>query len=273
MSSIQSLLAVAQTSHLAGTLLSLAAALFFAAIYLFGGRANQVLNDAALRRFHSFASGCAISYVFVYIMPELHAIRVAHLQTRTDYIERLFPDYSVYLSALLGFLVFYGIESLMTRPRGRPGIDDGDRGSHTRWLSWLHITSFSIYTWLITFQIGRMQADNASLWVFALAMALHIAPIANRLRSEHAAEYEHRGAILLALASLAGWACGLTLNLPELLVLDMTAIVAGGVIVNAAIAELPKQRDASFLSFLTGAVAYSALLLTLSRFAQHGAHP
>lgn len=272
MSSILSLQAVTQTSHAAGIYLSLAVALMFAAIYLFGGRANQVLNAAALRRFHSFSSGCAMSYVFVYIMPELHAIRVAHLQTRTDYIARLFPEYSVYLSALLGFLAFYGIESLVTCPRGRSGTNDEDRGSHTRWLSWLHITSFSLYTWLITFQIGRMGAGIGSLCVFALAMALHIAPIANRLRSEHAAEYEHRGAILLALASLAGWTCGLTLNLPALLVLDMTAIVAGGVIVNAAIAELPKQRDASFLSFLTGAIAYSALLLTLSSFA-HGAHP
>ena len=82
-------------------------------------------------------------------------------------------------------------------------------------------------------------------------MGLHIAPITNRLRSEHPAAYEHRGAFLLALASLAGWACGLTLNLPAPLVLDMAAIVAGGVIVNAAIAELPRERDASFWSFLT----------------------
>ena len=101
-------------------------------------------------------------------------------------------------------------------------------------------------------------------------MGLHIAPITNRLRSEHPAAYEHRGAILLALASLAGWACGLTLNLPDPLVLDMVAIVAGGVIVNAAIAELPKERQASFWSFCLGAVVYTALLLALSRFG-HGA--
>jgi uncharacterized membrane protein YdcZ (DUF606 family) len=52
----------------------------------------------------------------------------------------------------------------------------------------------------------------------------------------------------------------------------MAAIVAGGVIVNAAIAELPKEREASFWSFLVGAVAYTALLLTLSHF-DKGAHP
>ena len=100
-------------------------------------------------------------------------------------------------------------------------------------------------------------------------MGLHIAPITNRLRSEHPAAYEHRGAILLALASLAGWACGLTLDIPGPLVLDMAAIVAGGVIVNAAIAELPKEREASYWSFVAGAVIYTGLLLVLSRFERH----
>jgi hypothetical protein len=89
-------------------------------------------------------------------------------------------------------------------------------------------------------------------------MGLHIAPIANRLRSEHSAVYRRGGAILLALASLAGWACGVTLNLPGPLVLDM-----------AAIAELPKEREASYWSFVTGAVIYTALLLLLSRFGNH----
>ena len=137
---------------------------------------------------------------------------------------------------------------------------------------WLHIAGFAFYTWLITFQIGRTGNGLVALCVFAVAMGLHIAPIANRLRSEYPTAYEHRGAILLALASLAGWACGLALNLPGPLVLDMAAIMAGGVIVNAAIAELPKEREASFWSFFVGAVAYSALLLTLSHF-DTGAHP
>jgi hypothetical protein len=252
--------------------MTLFVSLVFAAIYLFGGRACQVFSESALRRFHSFAAGSAVSYVFVYIMPELHAIRETHQQTEADYIKRLFPEYSVYLSAMLGFIIFYGIESMTLRPRrgaANTGThhDSGDSGK-----PWLHIGGFAIYTWLITFQIGRTGGDVVSMSVFALAMGLHIAPIANRLRSEYPAVYEHRGAILLALASVAGWACGVTLNLPDPLVLDMAAIVAGGVIVNAAIAELPKEREASFWSFFVGAVAYTALLLTLSHF-QHGAHP
>jgi len=246
--------------------MTLGVALLFAAIYVLGGRANQVLGESGLRRFHSFAAGIAVSYVFVYIMPELNAIREAHLQSQNDYINRLFPEYSVYLSALIGFLVFYGLESLVARPRQMAGNAPVDQSRGTRWKPWLHIAGFAVYTWLITFQIGGAGKGLVALSVFAVAMGLHIAPITNRLRSEHRAAYEPRGAFLLALASLVGWACGVTLNLPAPLVLDMAAIVAGGVIVNAAIAELPRERQASFWSFFVGAAAYTALLLILSHF-------
>lgn len=260
------------TGHTPGTIMTLGVALLFAAIYLFGGRANQVLSESGLRRFHSFATGSAVSYVFVYILPELHAIREAHLQPQADYIKRIFPGYSVYLSAMLGFLIFYGLESMTARPRRGAGNTGAYHGGEASAKPWLHVGGFAVYTWLITFAIGRMGEGVVSMCVFALAMGLHIVPIANRLRSEHSAIYEHRGAILLALASLAGWACGLTLNPPALLVLDMTAIVAGGVIVNAAIGELSKERETSFWSFFFGAVVYTALLLTLSHF-EHGSHP
>jgi len=71
-------------------------------------------------------------------------------------------------------------------------------------------------------------------------------------------------------ASVAGWACGLTLDIPTLFVLDLVALVAGGVIVNTAIAELPKEREGRYGSFLTGATVYTALLLILSHFEKGG---
>jgi hypothetical protein len=267
---IASVQEVPTPGHPLGTLMTLGVALLFGAIYVFGGRADQVFGEAGLRRFHSFAAGIAVSYVFMYIMPELHAIREAHRQPQSDYILRLFPEFSVYLSALLGFLLFYGLESLVGRPRGEP-VETVRRPASTRpWRAWIHVGGFAWYTWLITFQIGRWGQGMVSLCVFAVAMGLHIAPITNRLRSEHPSVYAPWGALLLAMAALAGWACAVTLNLPGPLLLDMTAIVAGGVIVNAAIAELPREREASFGSFSLGAVAYTALLLTLSHFEKSG---
>jgi hypothetical protein len=265
MALIASVQEVSQTGHAPRTLVTLGVAVFFAAIYLLGGRANQVFGETGLRRFHSLAAGIAVSYVFVYIMPELHAIREAHVQAQNDYIQRLFPEYSVYLSALIGFLIFYGLESLVgSQPAPQTGA--GQRGNTVAWQTWVHISGFALYTWLIAYLMARTGKGLVALGLFAMAMGMHFAPIANRLRREYPAAYEHRGAILLGLASMAGWACGLTLKIPDLVVSDLVAIVAGGVIVNAAIAELPKERKASFWSFGVGAVAYAALLLTLSHF-------
>ena len=82
---------VTRPGHTPRTLMTLGVALLFAAIYLFGGRASQVLGESGLRRFHSFAAGLAVSYVFVYIMPELHAIREAHLQLPNRLHQKTLP--------------------------------------------------------------------------------------------------------------------------------------------------------------------------------------
>jgi len=101
-------------------------------------------------------------------------------------------------------------------------------------------------------------------------MGLHIFTIACGLSSHYHEVYDRRGAYLLALASLAGWASAQTLNIPSLVLLNMVAFVAGGVVVNAAIAELPKEREGRYWSFLTGAMVYTALLLILSHFEKGG---
>ncbi len=261
---------VTSTGQAAGALVTLGVALLFAAIYLLGGRADQVFGESGSRRFHSLAAGIAVSYVFVYILPELHAIRELHVRSEDDYIKRIFPEYSVYLAALAGFLVFYGLESAVASRQSGPQTGATHDKDPAGWLPWMHLGGFALYTWLIAYLMVRTGKGVAALGLFAVAMGMHIAPIANRLRTEYPAAYQHRGAALLALASVAGWACGLTLSIPDAAVFDMMAIVAGGVIVNAAIAELPKERHASYWSFCVGAVAYAALLLALSHF-EHGA--
>ncbi|MCX6925651.1 MAG: hypothetical protein NT154_20935 [Verrucomicrobia bacterium] len=194
--------------HTPHTLATLVVALLFAAIYLFGGRANQRLGERGRQWFLSFAAGLSVSYVFVHILPGLHRIRDFQAQSQTDYIQRVFPEYSVYLATLLGFLVFYGLESMVTSPR-RAVEKTGDHpGSVASWQPWVHIVGFVLYTWLITYLMVRTGKGLVGLCLFAVAMGLHIAPITNRMRSEYPSVYQHRGAILLALSCLAGWACG-----------------------------------------------------------------
>ena len=82
--------------------------------------------------------------------------------------------------------------------------------------------------------------------------------------------YDHRGAFLLALASLAGWVSGLALDVPKPSLFYLVAFVCGGVVVNTSIAELPKEREGRHRYFVTGAMVYTVLLLILSHFEEGG---
>ena len=106
--------------------------------------------------------------------------------------------------------------------------------------------------------------------IYGVAMGMHIFPIACNLSSHYREVYDRRGAFLLALASLAGWASGFVLDIPMPILVNVVAVVAGGVIVNTSIAELPKERDGRVWPFLTGATVYTALLLILSHFEKGG---
>jgi len=110
----------------------------------------------------------------------------------------------------------------------------------------VHISGFAVYAWLLTYMMVWTGKSTLTLWLFAVAMGMHLFPIACSLSSVYQAVYDHRGAFLLALASLAGWACSLNLDIPRLILLNLVAVVAGGVIVNAAIAELPKEREGRY---------------------------
>jgi hypothetical protein len=241
-------------------------ALLFAAVYLFGGRAAPVHRGH--RRFLSFAAGVSIAYTFVHVLPALPEIRA--IQTRALSGSMVFPEHGVYLWTMAGFLVFYGLETMaVTRP-ALPGlaahsVNAADAAGATPQRPWLHMGGFALYTWILTYMMVWTGKDGLALSLFALAMGLHLFTIASTLGRHYRGLYQRRGALLLAAASLAGWAAAVTLQLPAVWVLNGVAFVMGGVVVNAAIAELPKENEGRYLSFVTGAVSYTALLMLLSR--------
>jgi hypothetical protein len=242
---------------------TLGVALMFAAVYLFGGRAAPVHRGH--RRFLSFAAGVSIAYTFVHVLPALHEIRA--IQTRAPSGSMMFPEHGVYLWTMAGFLVFYGLETMAVTRAALPGLTAETAGA-AGWKPrrpWLHMGGFALYTGILTYMMVWTGKDGRALSLFALAMGLHLFTIASTLGRHYRGLYQRRGALLLAAASLAGWAAAVTLQLPAVWVLNGVAFVMGGVVVNAAIAELPKEKEGRYWSFLTGAVSYTALLMLLSR--------
>ena len=149
----------------------------------------------------------------------------------------------MYLWAMAGFLVFYCLETMVARPRRGPENHAGDHSDAAPWQAWVHIGGFALYAWLLTYIMVWKVHHTLALCIYGVAMGMHIFPIACNLSSHYREVYDRRGAYLLALASLAGWASGLVLDIPTPILVNLVAVVAGGVIVNTSIAELPKERD------------------------------
>ena len=251
------------------TFASLIIALLFAAIFLFGGRLAYRPGDRSYWRFLSFAAGIAVAYVFVDVMPSLGRMRDIVMETPGGF-QRAFPEYSVYLWAMAGFLVFYCLETMVTGAQRSPeDHGEGHGGGAAPWKAWLHIGGFAAYAWMISHIMVWKLHDTLALCLYGVAMGMHIFPVACNLTSHYREAYDHRGAYLLVLATLAGWVTGLLLDIPKPILVNLVAVVVGGVIGNTAIAELPKEGEGRRWPFLAGALVYTALLLILSHF-EHG---
>lgn len=232
---------------------ALIAALLLAAIHLFAHRL-RFLHSIPRSRWLSMAGGASIAYVFLHLLPELGEGQ----ETFGEYAgERFtFLDHHIYLIALIGLVLFYGLERL-ARTHGAPSKDHAPPA-----VFWIHIGSFTLYNALIGYLLlhgegGELQA----LVLFALAMGLHFLVNDFGMLQQYAGVYERIGRWLLSAAVLGGWLLGYLTEVPALALAALTAFLAGGVILNVMKEELPEERRSRFSAFLLGAAGYGLLLL------------
>lgn len=252
---MSTIVAAAVTSKPNTFILSALIAIGLALTHLFCGR----LRFTSIPRsgWLSAAGGVSVAYVFVHILPELNL----H-QTVLDRVELGFISYiehHVYLIALLGLTVFYGLERIAKSSR------QSDNSNVTSpWVFWLHITSFSIYNTLIGYLLlHREEAGITNLLLFSGAMALHFAVNDSGLRQHHKHIYDRLGRWILAAAIIVGWVLGSATEIGEAAIAVLFAFLAGGIVLNVLKEELPEERESCFWAFALGAGIYTAILLAL----------
>jgi hypothetical protein len=241
----------------ANTISTGSSALALAAVFPIGGRLQPMralIRDQ--RALLSLGGGVSIAYVFVHMMPEMAAAREAYAASAT--IPVLFRGMMVYFVALLGFVFYYGLETLRSRVRAssRPGREQASYH--------IHIGGFSVYVWMIAYiLVNRVEKTPLHVAIYTVAMAAHFLTIDHSLREEHGTLYEPSGRYLLAAVCALGWGVGLVVPLPLYVIALMVAFVSGAIIMNSAIMELPHRNEESFLAFLAGGVIYGILLVPL----------
>lgn len=231
-----------------------------ALVHLFSGRL-RFLQVVPRSRWLSSSSGVSVAYVFVHILPDLSEAQSTIRKSIDSTLA--FLEHHVYLLALLGLAIFYGLERLATVSRQRSqqagGADVTSPG-----VFWLHMVSFAFYNALIGYLLVHREVSGlANLILFAIAMALHFLVNDYGLREHHKKMYDHRGRWILAAAIIAGWAIGNATKLSEAAIAILFAFLAGGIMLNVLKEELPDERDSCFWAFALGAGGYTLLLLAL----------
>lgn len=228
-------------------------------VHLFGYKL-KFLDGVPRSIWLSAAGGVSVAYVFLQLFPELQEGQ-EHVQQAAQGWGFLFLKHHMYLMALVGLVVFYGLERLAINSRisGNGEVDET-----TAPVFWIHIGSFALYNALIGYLLHhREEQDLEKVLFYLFTMALHFLVNDFGLREHHKERYNAKGRWLLVVALAAGWFLGLSIELSEAAMDLLLAFLAGGIVLNVLKEELPEERKSRFSAFLVGTSVYAALLLLL----------
>jgi len=229
---------------------TLAAALVLASVYVLG----PWLRTRSRHRFWvSVAAGVSVSAVFIDLLPEIaEGQAVFSASSHRDFA--VFPEQAIFMAAMLGFTLFYGLQYLVVAPTTE------NESGRTFWS--LRIAAFSGYSSLIAYlMVQDPRRSVVSLILYTLAMAFHFLLVYHSLFTENHESQRYRGRWILAFAVLTGWVAGISVSIPEHWMARIVGFVCGGVIMNTLVVELPEGRGGRFWPFVLAAGAFSTVLI------------
>lgn len=239
---------------------SLAAAVGLAIVHLVAGK-MRFLAGIPRNRWLSAAGGVSVAYVFLHLLPELARAQEEFRASGGPLLE--FTERHVYLIAMSGLAIFYGLEKLALE--SRRGQRAGEREDETSaGVFWLHIASFGLYNVLIGYLLLNGESRTlASLATYFVAMALHFVVNDFALWEHHKDRYRRAGRWLISGAVLTGWAVGAATAVHPIGVSVLMAFLSGGIVLNVLKEEIPGERQSRFWAFALGLGAYAVLLLSM----------
>jgi hypothetical protein len=237
------------------------AVVLLASVFLFG-KWLRLKSESRSRHWITASAGASVAYVWLHVIPELCEAQGTFTSMTRD-MRLPLPEFRIYLSALLGFVLFYGLEH-MSWPRVHPpGTETGQPGRENL-IYKVRLGGFVAYGGLVSYLMVRdSNRGLLSLLTFFLAMGLHFIVVNHSFNEEYGDTYDRSGRWLLAFAVLTGGFIGNFALLPEQTILTLLGFVAGAVIENNTMMELAKGKGGQFWAFFAGAMGYSLLLVAI----------
>jgi hypothetical protein len=206
------------------------------------------------RTFASFAGGVAVAFIFLHMLPELVEQNepIGRLMEQYHFLTPL-GDLSIFIAALAGFLIYYGLEVFAEKKRAAV--------SNTVYR--LHMATFCLYNFLITYTMTlRIATGLFFSLIFIIAMSLHFMIIDRKFNRLYPGLFSHAGRFVLVGALFCGWIVSVIFDPVNVLVVAMmTAFLSGSILLNVFREELPMANKTRYQSFLLGAVLVTIALL------------
>jgi hypothetical protein len=214
------------------------------------------------KSFISFAAGTALAYVFLHMLPGLVEYNepIGQFLINQDWLTP-FTELMIYIVALIGFLIYYGLE--LVAEKYKVVANKG-------WLVYgLHLGMFCLYNFLITYTMSmRAQTSMNATILFTFSMALHFVLTDRKFSRLYLRQFNHEGRFILMLALLTGWVFSVLFEPVNVVVAAfMVAFLAGSVLLNVFREELPATKLMSYWWFTAG-VGVITLLLVLQIWIQ-----
>jgi hypothetical protein len=208
------------------------------------------------KQFMSFAGGVSVAYVFLDMLPNLVEYNkpIGKYLLTSQWLTS-FTELLIYLVALVGFLIYYGLDLFAERYE--------QKTHDNRVVYRLHIVMFCFYNILITHTMSlRVISGLMYTVLFTFAMSLHFVLMDRKFCRIFPKKFNQSGRISLLVSLFIGWALSLLFDpMNVLLVAFMIAFLAGSILFNVFREELPNSSLASFRWFVLGAAAISCILL------------
>lgn len=206
--------------------------------------------------FISFAGGVSVAYVFLDMLPNLVEYNkpIGEFLIGNDWLTP-FTELSIYVVALIGFLIYYGLDLLAERYHRE---HKSKRGVYR-----LHLLMFCLYNLLITHTMSLRALSGLMYTVlFTFAMALHFVLTDRKFSRFYPQEFDQVSRLILLSFLLLGWVLSVVFDPARVLFIAfMVSFLSGSILLNVFREELPNSNLASFRWFVTGSVAIGAILL------------